>query len=156
MLDALDLLAEIATVTGGAELAARVLGVTDRWRAELGMLPFDLEPGRRERTVDAARAALGDAFDDLFADGRALDLDEAVAYVRRGRGQRGRPSSGWASLTPAELDVVRLVTEGLQNPQIAEALFISTNTVKTHLSHVYAKLGSSSRAEVAAEAARRL
>ena len=43
-------------------------------------------------------------------------LDEAVAYVRRARGSRRRPSSGWGSLTPTELDVVRLVVDGLSNP----------------------------------------
>jgi DNA-binding CsgD family transcriptional regulator len=132
------------------------MGATNRWRAQLGMPPFDLEPSRRERAVDATRAVLGGSFAPLFAEGEALDLDEAVAYARRGRGQRGRPTSGWSSLTPAELDVLRLVATGLQNAQIAEALFVSPNTVKTHLAHVYAKLGTSSRAEIAAEAARRL
>jgi DNA-binding NarL/FixJ family response regulator len=54
-----------------------------------------------------------------------------------------------------ELDVVRLVTEGLTNPQIGERLFVSRGTVKTHLAHVFAKLGVSTRAELATEATRR-
>ena len=62
------------------------------------------------------------------------------------RGDRGRPSSGWASLTPAELDVVRLVAEGLTNPQVGERLFISRRTVQTHLAHIFAKLGISTPA----------
>ena len=65
-----------------------------------------------------------------------------------------RPSSGWASLTPTELDVVRLLTEGLPNKDIATRLFISPRTVETHLTHVYAKLGLSSRVQLAQEAAR--
>ncbi len=66
-----------------------------------------------------------------------------------------RPSSGWASLTPAELDVVRLVSEGLGNKDIAARLFVSPRTVQSHLTRVYTKLGLSSRVQLAQEAARR-
>lgn len=76
--------------------------------------------------------------------------------VRRGqRGTRRRPSVGWASLTPTERNVVGLVVEGLSNPQIGERLYVSRRTVQTHLVHVFAKLDVSSRAQLAAEAARR-
>ncbi|MBX3285208.1 MAG: helix-turn-helix transcriptional regulator [Actinobacteria bacterium] len=56
---------------------------------------------------------------------------------------------GWPSLTPTELQVVAAVADGLNNPQIAARLLMSRSTVKTHLAHVYAKLGISSRAELA-------
>jgi DNA-binding NarL/FixJ family response regulator len=46
--------------------------------------------------------------------------------------------------------VVRLVADGLTNPEIGSRLFISRATVKTHLSHVYAKLDVSNRTELAA------
>ncbi len=62
---------------------------------------------------------------------------------------------GWDSLTDAELRVVRLVAEGLTNPQIAARLFLSAQTVKTHMKNVFRKLGVSSRAELAARAVRR-
>jgi DNA-binding CsgD family transcriptional regulator len=75
---------------------------------------------------------------------------------RRGRrGPRGRPSSGWASLTATEAKVADLVAEGLSNPEIAERMFISRHTVHRHVSHVLAKLGFASRVELAAAAARR-
>lgn len=45
--------------------------------------------------------------------------------------------------------------EGLTNPQIAGRLFVSAQTVKTHMKHVFRKVGVSSRAELAAQAARR-
>ena len=55
------------------------------------------------------------------------------------------PTSGWASLTPTERDVVRLVSEGLGNKDIATRLFVSPRTVQTHLTHVYTKLSLTSR-----------
>ena len=102
------------------------------------------------------RAALGDdAFAAADAEGAALSLEEAVEYARRARGKRRRPSRGWDSLTPTELEVVRHAAAGLTNPQIGERMFISRATVKAHLSHIFAKLDASSRAELAAEAAKR-
>ena len=89
-----------------------------------------------------------------WAEGTALSTDEAIAYAQRGRGGRKRPSSGWASLTPTERDVVRLVSEGLANKDIAARLFVSPRTVQTHLTHVYTKLGLTSRMQLAQEAAR--
>ena len=83
-----------------------------------------------------------------------MTLAEAIAYALRGRGERRRPASGWASLTPAELDVARLVSDGLANKEIAERLFVSPRTVQAHLTHVYRKLGVSSRVQLAQEASR--
>jgi DNA-binding CsgD family transcriptional regulator len=102
------------------------------------------------------REQLGDAgFADGFEQGTALSAAEAVTWMRHARGERKRPSRGWESLTPTELRVVDLVADGLTNPQIGERMFISRGTVKVHLSHIFAKLNMSSRAELAAEAARR-
>ncbi|MGA5554414.1 response regulator [Streptomyces lavendulocolor] len=61
------------------------------------------------------------------------------------------------ALTRRELEVLQLVGEGLSNQQISKRLFLSQATVKSHLVHVYAKLGVDSRtAAVAAATARRL
>src|SRR5881398_1119534 len=59
-----------------------------------------------------------------------MSIDDAVAYASRGRGGRKRLSSGWASLTPTEREVVRLTAEGLTNPKIAERLFVAPSTVR--------------------------
>ena len=76
--------------------------------------------------------------------------------VRRGRRRAcNRPRLGWESLTPTERNIVGLVAEGLSNPQIGERLYVSRQTVQTHLVHVFAKLDISSRAQLAGEAARR-
>ncbi|MFB7466098.1 response regulator [Streptomyces sp. NPDC056224] len=61
------------------------------------------------------------------------------------------------ALTKRELEVLQLVADGLSNQQISKRLFLSQATVKSHLVHVYAKLGVDSRtAAVAAAATRRL
>jgi DNA-binding CsgD family transcriptional regulator/tetratricopeptide (TPR) repeat protein len=76
--------------------------------------------------------------------------------IRRGvSGPRRRPATGWEALTETELTVVRLVAERLTNPEIAERMFISRRTVQTHVSNALAKLGVTTRRELAAEAVRR-
>lgn len=88
------------------------------------------------------------------AKGAALSTEEAIGHAQRGRGQRRRPSTGWAAPTPTELDVVRLLSEGLPNKDIATRLFISPRTVQTHFTHIYTKLGVSSRVQLVQEAGR--
>jgi DNA-binding CsgD family transcriptional regulator len=103
--------------------------------------------------LGAVRDALGDSdFDAAWAEGAAMSTDEAIAYAQRGRGGRKRPSSGWGSLTPTELDVVRLVGEGLPNKDIATRLFVSPRTIQSHLRHVYGKLDVTTRVQLAKEA----
>lgn len=58
--------------------------------------------------------------------------------------------AGWSTLTPAEQQVARLVARGLTNPEIGAQLFVSPRTVQAHTSRIYAKLGISSRVQLAA------
>ena len=149
------LAAPAASVESYAE-AARLRAAADAILTSLRFVRLPEEKTEDDALVAQLRAALGDDdFDAATAEGATLDFDAAVAYARRGRGERKRPSAGWAALTPTELDVVALVTEGLTNPQIAERLFVSRTTVKTHLGHVFAKLGVTTRAELSALAVRR-
>jgi DNA-binding CsgD family transcriptional regulator len=67
-----------------------------------------------------------------------------------------RPLSGWRSLTPTERRVVALVARGLTNTAIAEGLVVSRRTVETHVSHLFRKLGVTSRVELVLLAAREL
>jgi predicted ATPase/DNA-binding CsgD family transcriptional regulator len=154
--DSLDALAEVAAGLESHQEAARLIGAAGRARTELGLARWRTEEERAEALNQRVGEALGDdGFANAYGEGEALSLDEAVAYVRRGRGTRKRPSGGWESLTPTELEIVRHVAAGLTNPEIGERMFISRGTVKVHLSHIYAKLGSRNRSEVAAEAMRR-
>jgi DNA-binding CsgD family transcriptional regulator len=123
---------------------------------EIGLARWPADQAGYDTDVARARGALNEhAFDAAWAEGEALTVDEAVAYVSRARGERKRPSSGWTSLTPTELEVVKLVDKGLTNPEVGERLFIGRGTVKTHLAHVFAKLGIATRSELAVEATRR-
>ena len=75
---------------------------------------------------------------------------DAVEFARRARGERGRPSYGWASLTATETKVAELVVQGLSNEEVARRLLMSPATAKTHLTHIYAKIGAANRTELAA------
>ncbi|MGH2477008.1 MAG: LuxR C-terminal-related transcriptional regulator, partial [Candidatus Limnocylindrales bacterium] len=156
MVDNLDALARLAARAESFAEAVRLLAASDAARAVMVYPRPPIDRSEHEATLARLGKALGDqAFSDLWAEGGSLSLDDAVAYARRARGTRDRPATGWASLTPTELDVVGLVAEGLTNPEIGSRLFISRATVKTHLSHVYAKLDLSNRTELAALASAR-
>ncbi|MDP8970693.1 MAG: LuxR C-terminal-related transcriptional regulator, partial [Actinomycetota bacterium] len=153
---ALEAIADLAVALGEPERSLRLLASSERFHAETGIVRFPLQADRFDRACNTAQAALDAAQATAsWEAGGELSLADAIAYVRRGRGERQRPQIGWASLTPAERDVVRLVAAGHTNAEIGERLFISVNTVKKHLTHVYAKLDVDGRADLAAQVARR-
>jgi DNA-binding CsgD family transcriptional regulator len=154
--DALEILMEVGCATGGHREAARFVGAAESIRQQQGgTVRFAIFEPAYSAAVANLRDVLGEEFDAARAEGAALSLEEAIAYAQRGRGERRRPSTGWESLTPTELDVVRLVGEGLGNKEIAARLFISHRTVQTHLTHVYGKLAITSRVQLAQEVVRR-
>ena len=154
LVDTFSLLGGVAAARGQHVDAARLWGVADGLvqRHAIGWTPL-------QRWAATAREALrgseGTSFDRECASTASLSLDEALEWARRARGERGRPTTGWDSLTPTELRVVELAAEGLSNPKIAERMFVSAGTIKTHLAHVYVKLGLSNRTEVARAFAQR-
>jgi DNA-binding NarL/FixJ family response regulator len=94
---------------------------------------------------------------------KALTADELVAVIERvARGERvvatssrhARVVADWpgrtAGLTSRESEILALVIQGLRNDDIAEALFLGVNTVKTHLKSLYRKIGARNRAEAVA------
>jgi predicted ATPase/class 3 adenylate cyclase/DNA-binding CsgD family transcriptional regulator len=148
IIDAVEVLAWIAGDLGSFEEAARLAGAASAARDATG---YGRDVLGRAEGIAALRAAMGaEAFDGAEAEGRSLTLDEAVAYARRGRGERKRPPTGWASLTPVEAAIVTLVREGMTNAEIGARLFVSPRTVQTHLTRVYTKLGVKGRTALAA------
>ncbi|HEV2814430.1 MAG TPA: helix-turn-helix transcriptional regulator, partial [Solirubrobacteraceae bacterium] len=92
---------------------------------------------------------------------RALDLadacsarplaDRARHELRAAGGRPRRPrTSGVDALTASERRIAGMAAGGLSNPEIAQALFVTTKTVEAHLSNAYRKLGIHSRGELAA------
>jgi DNA-binding CsgD family transcriptional regulator len=114
--------------------------------------------------LEPARTGLLSSGDDavallLFL---AIAIFGASAASRPSGGTRGRfprlPRGGSnlvEPLTERELEVLILLSRGLSNDEIARALVVSQNTVKTHLEHLYGKLGVSSRGRAVADARRR-
>jgi predicted ATPase/class 3 adenylate cyclase/DNA-binding CsgD family transcriptional regulator len=153
--DALECLAALAGASHRHQQAARLFGAAQAIRQRSGIARFQTYQTGYESNLAELRNALGDTeFEAAWIEGVALSTEEAIGYAQRGRGERKRPPSGWASLTPTEHDVIRPVCEGLSNKDIAARLFISPRTVQTHLTHIYAKLGLTSRVELVQEAAR--
>jgi DNA-binding CsgD family transcriptional regulator len=111
--------------------------------------------GREE--LAAARRAFSGAARIYQQLGAEWDLHRADARlrghgIRRGRGGGRAAVTGWDALTPTETKIAALVAEGRSNPDIATELFLSRNTVQTHVSHVLAKLNARSRAEIIRQA----
>ena len=99
---------------------------------------------RRQRKKADARSALEEASSDFE------DLG-AATWAARARAELGRIGGRTreTGLTAAERRVAALAAEGRTNREVAATLFLGERTVETHLSHVYAKLGVRSRAELA-------
>jgi DNA-binding NarL/FixJ family response regulator len=132
------------------QMVGRPLEAATMWRAvgcpyETAMALADLDD----------EASLREAHETLVSLG-ARPLADRVARRLRERGlrdlarrprasTRGNPSG----LTNRELEVLRLVAEGLRNAEIAEKLFVSPKTVDHHVSAILGKLGARSRSEVA-------
>jgi predicted ATPase/DNA-binding CsgD family transcriptional regulator len=110
-----------------------------------------------ERMRTTARAHLGEsAFEQHLAEGRAMTPEQAVAAEPPKRPEDPSKAStkrslGYpAGLTAREVEVLRLVAQGKSNRAIADELVVGVSTVEAHISHIFTKLGFSSRAQIAA------
>lgn len=110
--------------------------------------------GRVEAAVDEAQRAV-----DLLAELKAeLELSRARALLDSLSAKQPAPAkadANTAGLTARELEVLRLVAEGLNNQAIGERLFVSEHTVHRHVANIFSKLSVASRAAAVAQAARR-
>jgi predicted ATPase/DNA-binding CsgD family transcriptional regulator len=149
---------------GGADpgWSARLHGAADQALADLGHPLEPLEARLADCDRQRLRAAMGaETFQAEYAAGRTLDLARVVHQALHGTQARragtlmSEPAatvSGGAVtvLTPRELAVLKLVAQGLSNPDIARRLVLSEHTVHRHLANILRKLGLSSRAAAAA------
>jgi DNA-binding CsgD family transcriptional regulator len=105
---------------------------------------------RRDEAVDQLNAA----FDTYMRHGAVADARRVGRQLRRLGVERcivshPRAKTGWDSLTDAELKIVNLIAQGATNRDVATQLHLSLHTVKTHIRNAFAKLGITSRAELA-------
>jgi non-specific serine/threonine protein kinase len=146
--------AALAGVRNEPARAARLWGAAEALREAIGLsmghqdrVDYDYE-GR----VAAARAQLDDAaWQAAWNEGRAMSPEQAVDYALQSRATKrdtspSPPETYPAGLSAREVEVLKLVAQGLTNAQIARELFISPNTVNRHLNSVYRKLDVTSRA----------
>jgi predicted ATPase/DNA-binding NarL/FixJ family response regulator len=144
----------VAAGSGQTRIAAQLLGAAEATRADAGasIIPF-LAP-LLDQAEETVIAELGKSrFEAEFEAGKQMSRPSAVAlalgeprHVRRGPAANGST----APLAKREVQVARLVADGLTNKEIGARLFISENTVESHVRSILNKLGFSSRAQIAA------
>jgi predicted ATPase/DNA-binding CsgD family transcriptional regulator len=157
----LEAFAGLAILENRPELAVQLTAAATALRETAG-LPA-LAGARAERYLAAGRRLGEPTFTRLWAEGQAMTGDEAVALALAGPGdERGTVRLAVAdelapalrgTLTARERQVVALVAGGLSNKAIAEELFISPATAARHVANILAKLGFTSRTQIAAWAA---
>jgi non-specific serine/threonine protein kinase len=152
-----DVLACLAGIQGRAERAARLFGVA---QALLEAANYVLPPTLsqlRARAEAAARSELGPrAFAAAVKHGRGMPLMQGISYaladfgISSARQTLARSAEAPGGLSPREIEIVRLVSQGCTDRQIAAELRISPRTVDGHLRRVFGKVGVTSRSALAA------
>jgi predicted ATPase/DNA-binding CsgD family transcriptional regulator len=154
----LEGLADMVAAQGEPAWAARLWGAAERLRETIGTPLPPVYRADYERLVATTRTQLGErAFAAAWAEGRSMTPEQALNAI--GPVTLPQPLSTASSptapvkpavaypngLTAREVDVLRLVAQGLTDAQIAEQLVISPRTVNNHLTSIYSKIQVSSR-----------
>ncbi|HVS15668.1 MAG TPA: response regulator transcription factor [Thermoanaerobaculia bacterium] len=143
-LDGLGVLQQSADADCATRTVLLTAAVTDEQMVEairLGARGVVLKESAPELLVQAVRA--------VHAGGEWLEQGLVGRAIRRLLTRESGLREAIRTLTPRELEIVRLVAEGLRNRTVAERLFISEGTVKIHLHRIYEKLGIDGRFELA-------
>jgi DNA-binding CsgD family transcriptional regulator len=174
----LEAFAALAAARQQPESAARLAGAACQLRESLGH-GTGIGP-KIEEVLDFARGRLGaSAAAALFAEGREMTAEDAVSFALGSEPESADPGAGrpaWTDparlgaagprqdtggshrspspLTPREHEIVLLIAQGLSNRKIADELVISPATAARHVANILAKLGFTSRTQVASWATR--
>lgn len=148
-------IASIATILGQHETAATLFGAEANIRDQIGS--WRRLPERRiyEAASTRSRLVIGDArYREAFTSGREMATHDVVALALDVAPPsqpvvRNAPASG---LTSREVEILQLLATGQSNAEIAEHLFLSSGTVRNHVSSILSKLGARSRTEAVATA----
>jgi DNA-binding NarL/FixJ family response regulator len=154
-------MAGVAAAQGQAERSTRLFGAAEALFEAMGQV---VEPGDRteyDRNAAVARAQLGDhAFAAAWEAGRAMTIEQAIAEASEPTPEVPAPAPVLpaapsptiavaaypAGLTAREVEVLRLVAQGLTDAQVAQRLVVSAHTIHAHLRAIYGKLDVTSRA----------
>jgi len=154
---ALEGLASLAVMQRQSERAVRLFGWADAVREAIG----DRRPPDEQADVDRDMITIHSqldetAFSAAYAEGRAMTMEQAIAYALEPMSevtpptappvmpQPTTPTGAYpAGLTTREVEVLRLVAQGLTDAQVAERLVVSAHTVHAHLHSIYGKLARS-------------
>jgi DNA-binding CsgD family transcriptional regulator len=150
----LEGLAQVVALQGEQLWAARLWGAANALREALHTPLPPIDRADYERSVAAARTELGEkAFATAWTQGRAMTPEQALTA----KGQvtipahmpteplSASPTASQAGLTAREVEVLRLVAQGLTDARVAAQLVISPHTVNAHLKSIYGKIHVSSR-----------
>ena len=149
----LETLAWMAAERGGHERASILLGSAQRVRDSSSLTLIELYRPQHERSVSLITRGIGQkACDEAYARGRAMTIDEGVAFAVEDK-PLPKPAPPVKSapdpeLTNRQLEIARLIAEDLTNRQIADRLFLSERTVETHITNILNKLGLNSRVQL--------
>jgi predicted ATPase/DNA-binding CsgD family transcriptional regulator/DNA-binding XRE family transcriptional regulator len=155
---ALEGLASVVAAQGELIWATRLWGTAASLRERIHDPLPPIEQASYEQAVASVRTQLGEqAFAKAWAEGRTMTLEQVIAAQEKPLvpthmytkskipGRKTTKPTRPNELTERELEVLRLVAQGLTDAQIAEALIISPRTVNAHLRSIYQKLGITSR-----------
>ncbi|WP_083884153.1 protein kinase domain-containing protein [Nocardia higoensis] len=149
----LEVLAWVACRRREFTRAATLLGAASAMGAAIGSssVMFGVQMRHHDQCERDARSALGErAFDSAYRTGSRFDSTDAVAYALGERQPGTATTPGADPLTAREREIAALVAQGNTNSAIAAKLFISPRTVAGHVEHILAKLGFTSRTQIAA------
>ncbi|WP_406313855.1 response regulator transcription factor [Streptosporangium sp. NBC_01639] len=174
-----DLVGEAGTAEEGVELARSLAPDVVLMDLQFGPGMHGSEATRQIVVLDGPRVLVLTTFDSdadivaaiaagatgyLLKDAPSDDLHAAVRSAASGASALaprvasrllGRVRTPDTTLSPRELEVLAQVAAGLSNRQISKAMFLSETTVKTHLAHIYTKLGVDSRTAAVAAASKK-
>jgi predicted ATPase/class 3 adenylate cyclase/DNA-binding CsgD family transcriptional regulator len=132
----------------------RLWSVAHSLREAIGTPMSPIERAVQEHSIAAARIHLGEEmFEATWAEGRTMTLEQAltaqgqatIPIAQSSTPPAKSPATFHGGLTIREIEVLRLVAQGLTNEQVAQQLVISPRTVNTHLTSIYGKIGVNSR-----------
>jgi predicted ATPase/DNA-binding CsgD family transcriptional regulator len=151
--------ARVIAAQGELTWAVCLWGSAEVLREDIGATRSPFERVSYEHAIATTRAQLGEkAFADAWSEGRTMSLEQVLAAKGTAEPpaliltkpssnlKEPMPSTFPAGLTPREMDVLRLLAQGLTSAQISERLIIGLVTVNSHVRSIYSKLGVTSRA----------